>query len=115
MKTILVLAALTTCVSSAYAANTIPPSRARSSVGQLVIVEGKANIQDDASRAGTDVDVTGPNGHMIAFIPVGDKNQFPALDSFEGKTVDVTGVVDMESSGPEIRITTPNQLKLATP
>jgi len=114
MKTVLLTVVIAALASSASAA-TIRPSQALSAQGQLVIVEGTANIHDDTARAGKDVDVTAGDSHLVAFIPLQSKDVFPALDSFNGKTVGVTGVVLFNSGRPEIRLMRANQLKLATP
>jgi len=116
MRATFAIVTLAALVSSAYAAGALRPSQAMANQGQLVIIEGTADIQSDSSNAGVNVKLTGSdNSHLTAIIPVGAKNLFPALDSYNGKTVDVTGVVDFESGGPTIRLTQPNQIKLASP
>lgn len=110
---VLTLAAL---VSSAYAVGALRPSQALAYRGQLALVEGTADIQSDSSNSRINVKLTGSDdSHFTAFIPEGSKNKFPALDVYNGKTVDVFGVVYFESGGPTIRLTQPNQIKLASP
>ena len=110
---VLTLAAL---VSSAYAAGALRPSQAMAYRGQLALVEGTADIQSDSSNSRINVKLTGTdNSHFTAFIPEGSKNRFPTLDTYNGKTVDVFGVVYFDSSGPTIELTQPNQIKLASP
>ena len=117
MKTLLLTAATMVVIAGTCAqAGTIKPSQALSNQGQLVIVEGTANVHTDAGRSGVDVELVGTdNSHMTAFIPQQSVNVFPALDTFDGKHVNVTGVVVFNGGKVEIRLMRANQLKLAEP
>ena len=97
MRTTFAVVVLVAFASSAYAADALRPSQAMANQGQLVIIEGTADIQNDSSNSGINVKVTGSdNSHLTAFIPIGAESMFPTLDSYNGKIVDVTGVVDFE-------------------
>jgi DNA/RNA endonuclease YhcR with UshA esterase domain len=116
MKVMIAAAAMTLIASSASAAGmtTIRPSEAISQQGSLVTVEGVASVHKDGARSGMDVALTGSdNSRMNAFIPIQAQDLFPGLESYDGKTVDVTGVVLFDQGRPEIRVVRPNQLKLA--
>ena len=115
MKTTFTVAlTLAAIASSAYAAGALRPSQALAYRGQMALIEGTADIQSDSSRI--NVKLTGSdNSHFTAFIPAANKDRFPALYAYNGKTVDVSGVVYFESGGPTIRLTQPNQIKLASP
>jgi opacity protein-like surface antigen len=116
MKTTFIAVTLAALVSSAYAAGALRPSQAMAYRGQLALIEGIADIQSNSSNSRINVKLTGSdNSHFTAFIPEGNKNRFPTLDTYNGKTVDVFGVVYFESGGPTIMLTQPNQIKLASP
>jgi hypothetical protein len=117
MKTMIVAALLAaSCATASYAVGAIKPSQAAAQQGSLVIVEGTADVHDDSTRSGIDITLTGSdNSHLNAFIPTQDREQFPDLNSYNGKTVDVTGVVLFDGGKPEIRVLRPNQVKLASP
>ncbi len=116
MRTTFTVITLAALVSSAYGAGALRPSQAMAYRGQLALIEGTADIQSDSSNSRINVKLTGSdNSHFTAFIPEGNKSRFPTLDTFNGKTVDVFGVVYFDSSGPTIKLTQPNQIKLASP
>jgi DNA/RNA endonuclease YhcR with UshA esterase domain len=100
---------------SSAQAGAISPREAQASDGQNVIVEGTARIHEDAAQPGMDVELTGhDNGHLLGFVPQGSVTAFPDLKSYDGKTVDITGVVQTSDGQAEIRITSPRQLVIAS-
>jgi uncharacterized membrane protein YcgQ (UPF0703/DUF1980 family) len=114
--TFTVVFTLAALVSSAYAAGALRPSQALAYRGQLALIEGTADIQSDSSNSRINVKLTGSdNSHFTAFITERSKNRFPTLDTYNGKTVDVFGVVYFDSGRPTIELTQPNQIKLASP
>jgi opacity protein-like surface antigen len=116
MKSVLFTAAALIALAGSACASTIKPSQAAANEGQLVIVEGTATIHDDGAKSGKDVEIAGSdNSRMIAFIPMTSENEFPSADSLNGKLVDVSGVIQMDTGKPTIRLTRTSQLKLAAP
>jgi DNA/RNA endonuclease YhcR with UshA esterase domain len=114
MKLRLFVAALSLATSPVLA-GAVHPSQAITSVGQNVIVEGIAHIQDGAG-GGAAIELTGGgDGHLTVVIPEQVKTTLPDLASYEGKTVDVTGTVAMVGRWPQITISRASQLKVASP
>ena len=113
MKRILFIAALSVATSPVLA-GVIHPSQAIIFEGQAVIVEGTAHIQDGAA-GGTAMELTGGGeGHLTVVIPEQLRTTLPDLASYEGKIVDVTGIV-AAGRWPQITISRASQLKVASP
>src|SRR5580698_337505 len=112
MKRILFIAALSLATSPVLA-GVIHPSQAIIFEGQAVIVEGTAHIQDGAA-GGTAMELSGGGGHLTVVIPEQVRTTLPDLASYEGKTVDVTGIV-AAGRWPQITISRASQLKVASP
>ena len=73
-----------------------------------------SSIYADQVQAGTDLELTARNNHIIILkLRKEDKSAFPDIKSYDGKTVDVTGVVQTSSGRTEIRITSERQLSPA--
>ena len=103
------------------AAQIVSCSDAQSYVGQNVTVEGAVSeVHHAASGSATFLDMCGhyPNNDFTAVIFKDDENKFPNVDSLDGKTIDVTGVVrsykgKSEIKGrPEIILTDQEQIKV---
>lgn len=106
------IAAALVAASSPALAATIGPTDAGKYVGQTVTVEGVASVYTPASGV-TFVDLggSGRNAPFTGFIPKAQTGKFPTVHSLSGKTVDVTGTVQMYQGKPEIVLTDPDQLK----
>ena len=117
MKILAVVSLTGASIFSAQAAVLAPisPKLALSNKGQCVIVEGKATIRKDPNRAGTDVDLDGEKSPFLGYIIPGDEAQFPGLSSYNGKIVDITGVVQFYQGRAEIKISSSKQIKSASP
>jgi hypothetical protein len=117
MKALAVIATTGTLIASAQAAVLAPisPQLARSNKGQCVMVEGRASVRKDPNRLGTDIDLDGEKSPFLGYILPGNESQFPTLDSYAGKTVDITGIVQFYMDRAEIVITSAKQIKLASP
>jgi DNA/RNA endonuclease YhcR with UshA esterase domain len=116
MKILAVVASTGALIVSAQGAVLAPisPQLAQSNKGQCVMVEGKANIRKDPNRLGTDVNLDGEKSPFLGYVPPGNESQFPVLSSYEGKIVDITGVVQFYQGRAEIKITSANQIKPAS-
>jgi DNA/RNA endonuclease YhcR with UshA esterase domain len=77
-------------------------------------VEGKAHIYRDPERFGTVVQLGRPN-EFHGYIIGGDEHEFSDLRAYEGRVVDITGVIQFFRSVPEIRMTEAHQLLMAPP
>jgi DNA/RNA endonuclease YhcR with UshA esterase domain len=92
----------------------LTPREANANAGQCVTVEGRAHIYPDPERFGTVVQLGNPN-EFHGFIIQGDEHLYGDLRAYEGRVVDVTGVIQIFRSVPEIRMTETHQLKLPPP
>ena len=111
----LLISLLLVASTSAYAQfRPLTPSEAGANEGQCVTVEGRAHIYPDQERFGTDVELGRPN-EFHGFIIMGDEHMFPDLAAYEGRMVDISGVIQFFRSVPEFRMTEAHQLKLAPP
>jgi hypothetical protein len=99
--------------ASASPMTPISPSQALSNEGQCVTVEGEASIMPDSLRSGTDILLRDKHGVLVGYIPAEDMAQFPKVKSFEGKLVDITGVIQFHLSQPEIKMMSTHQLLMA--
>jgi DNA/RNA endonuclease YhcR with UshA esterase domain len=92
----------------------LAPPDAKGFEGECMTVEGKAHIYRDAERFGTVVQLGRPN-EFHGYIIGGDEHEFPDLQAYEGRMVDITGVIQFFRSVPEVRMTEPHQLSIAPP
>jgi DNA/RNA endonuclease YhcR with UshA esterase domain len=95
-------------------AETIPPSAAKNHVGQTVTVEGVVSeVHHAASGKVIFIDMGGrfPNNPFAAVIFKEDFDKFPDVDSLEGKTIAVTGLIKSYEGKPETILHDPGQIK----
>jgi DNA/RNA endonuclease YhcR with UshA esterase domain len=53
-----------------------------------------------------------PNQAFTAFIPAGSASQFPNAQQYDGKTVAVTGKIQLYKGKPEIILNSPSQISV---
>jgi hypothetical protein len=99
----------------ALALSPITPHQALANRGQCVMVAGVASVRQDPQRLGLDVDLDGKDSSAFGYILPGDDRNFPALQSYAGKRVAITGVVNMYQGRAEIKMTDPAQVTLNIP
>jgi len=93
----------------------ITPHQALSNRGQCVMVAGVATVRADPQRLGFDVDLDGKESSAFGYVLPGDDKNFPALQSYTGKRIAITGVVNMYMGRAEIKMTNPAQVTLDVP
>jgi DNA/RNA endonuclease YhcR with UshA esterase domain len=107
--------ALCFCIAATPAlAETITPSEASQRVGQSVTVEGVVSeVHHAASGKVTFIDVGGiyPDNPFAGVIFSDDASKFPNVDSLEGKTIDITGMIKLYRGKPEIILNDAGQIK----
>lgn len=113
----LLLAALVPATAAAQPASAFPPikpEQARSNEGQNVVIEGIASVHDAQRRLGWYIDLNGAGSSspFAGYIPDEDKSQFPNLSDINGKTVDITGVVQFRNGKPIIKMSDAHQLRV---
>jgi DNA/RNA endonuclease YhcR with UshA esterase domain len=99
--------------SAALAQKVVSAQEASQHVGQVVTVTGTIGGIGHSPRSNTTFINFGalfPNHDFIAVIFASAASQFPDVDSWNGKTASVTGVVKMYRGKPEIVLNSPNQI-----
>ena len=115
MKFFLTMATLSLAVSPAMAADTIGPSKAMTHQGEHVLVEGIAHVQEGTNGDLKFVLTDSGTGHLVINIPSKARATLPDLASYDGKTLDITGTVEIGDRGAEITINRANQINIASP
>jgi DNA/RNA endonuclease YhcR with UshA esterase domain len=117
MRVLFAGAGLALAVSAAVApaqAQTIGPADTKAHVGQPVTVEAAITDVHVAAKSGaTFIDMGGefPDNNFVAVIFPDDAAKFPNASALEGKTVTITGTVQMYQGKPEIILKSASQLK----
>lgn len=95
-------------------AETIQPADAAKHVGQTVTVEGAVSNVHTTGSGMTFIDMGGryPDNPFTAVIFSDDAGKFPDPDDFDGKTVDITGLVRLYKNKPEIILKSADQIKI---
>ena len=94
-------------------AQTIAPSETKAYVGKPVTVQAAITDVHTARSGATFIDMGGefPDNEFVAVIFADDAAKFPDASSLEGKTVTITGTVQMYQGKPEIVLKSASQLK----
>jgi DNA/RNA endonuclease YhcR with UshA esterase domain len=94
-------------------AQTIGPSETKAYVGKPVTVQAAISDVHTARSGATFIDMGGefPDNEFVAVIFADDAAKFPNASSLEGKTVTITGTVQMYQGKPEIVLKSASQLK----
>jgi DNA/RNA endonuclease YhcR with UshA esterase domain len=95
-------------------ADNIAPTDAQKHVGESVTVEGPVgDVHHLPSAKVTFVDIGGryPDNAFTAVILQADAKKFPDVDKLEGKTVEITGQINLYKGHPQIILNDPAQLK----
>jgi len=94
-------------------APTIAPADAKSHVGQTAIVQAAVSDVRTARSGVTFIDMGGryPDNGFVAVIFVSDIAKFPGVSGLQGKTVAVSGPVELYQGRPEIILRSAEQLR----
>jgi DNA/RNA endonuclease YhcR with UshA esterase domain len=102
--------------SAALAQKVVTAQEASQHVGEVVTVTGTIGGVGHSPRSNTTFINFGapfPSHDFTAVIFASAAKQFPNVDSWEGKTASVTGVVKMYRGKPEIVLNSPSQIKMS--
>jgi DNA/RNA endonuclease YhcR with UshA esterase domain len=94
-------------------AGVVTAADAAAHVGETVTVEGIVSEVHVSERA-TFIDLGGryPNEEFTGVIFTSDAGAFSNVDAYEGKTLDITGTVQLYRGRPEIILTSPSQIRI---
>jgi DNA/RNA endonuclease YhcR with UshA esterase domain len=94
-------------------AQTIGPADTKAYVGKPVTVQASISNVHVAKSGATFIDMGGefPDNNFVAVIFADDAAKFPDASTLEGKTVTITGTVQMYQGKPEIVLKSASQLK----
>lgn len=104
---------LSFCLLSAPAlAQTISPQDARSHVGTTVTVRGIVDEVHTSDRGNVFLNMGGhyPNQVFTGFIRARNAASFPNVQSYQGKTVGISGALKLYKGKPEIEMDSASQL-----
>jgi len=92
--------------ASADYTDPITPTQALHNVGLCMTVEGRATLSPAAGgRLGMQLTLDDGTQQLTGYIPTPDS--FPDLNSLDGQTVDLTGVIQIDYGKPEIEMNQP--------
>ena len=117
MREFLIAASLALLAAPAGAATNPPiaPAQAAANIGACMTVEGRAAMFQDTQRFGVDIDLgdrdESSSPVFVAYVP--SPGALLDLQSLDGQTVDITGVVYMERGRAEIMLSNPEQIMQA--
>ena len=91
---------------------TVTAADAAAHVGETITVEGFVSEVHVSQRA-TFIDLDGryPNEEFTGVIFSSDAGAFPDVDAYGGKTVDITGTVQLYRGRPEIILKSQSQIR----
>jgi hypothetical protein len=109
----LILALAFVVVAIPARAETIVPSDAKAHVGQTVTIHAAVDEVKTGRGGATFLDMGGafPDNAFAAVIFAGDLAKFPTAKTLKGKTVAISGPVELYQGKPEIILKTADQLK----
>jgi DNA/RNA endonuclease YhcR with UshA esterase domain len=115
MRTLILSAGLILSVAAALPAQaqTIGPNETKAHVGQPVTVEAAITDVHTGRSGVTFIDMGGryPDNNFVAVIFADDAAKFPNASALEGKTVTISGPVQLYQGKPEIVLKSADQLK----
>jgi hypothetical protein len=113
LKTIVApIAAAIAALAVAQSGPTYTPAEAAKHVGETATVTGKVDGFYQSGKSNIFLNMGGayPNQAFTAFIPSGSASQFTNAQQYDGKTVSVSGKIQLYKEKPEIIVTSPSQV-----
>jgi DNA/RNA endonuclease YhcR with UshA esterase domain len=113
MRTVILALSFTATTAAMAQAQTIAAIDAKARVGQTVTVEGTVSDVHFGRSGAAFIDVGGrfPDNALTAVIFVDDIGKFPGVKALAGKSVDISGPVQLYQGRPEIILKSAEQLK----
>jgi hypothetical protein len=113
MKRKTIIAFLATAIAAlAIAQTAYTPEEAARHVGETATVTGRVDGFHKSGKGNIFLNMGGkyPNQAFTAFIPSGSAAQFANAQQYEGRTVAVSGKIQLYKGKPEIIVTSPSQI-----
>jgi hypothetical protein len=108
---LIAVAAMTTLQATPFAPGVLRPQDAAVRIGQHVTVEGTVWVHVKGRATFLDMGGDYPNQALAVVIWPEDEGQFGNVTAFDGKTIAVSGVIQMFNGVPEIVIHQKSQLR----
>jgi DNA/RNA endonuclease YhcR with UshA esterase domain len=115
MKTktfVALFAAAVAALAIAQTPTAYTPEEAAKHVGETATVTGKVDGFHQSGKGNIFLNMGGayPNQAFTAFIPSGSAAQFANAQQYDGKTVSVSGKIQLYKGKPEIIVNSPSQI-----
>jgi DNA/RNA endonuclease YhcR with UshA esterase domain len=113
-KTLLILFAVICAASITAQTSNYTAIEAAKHVGETATVTDKVDGVHQSGKGNIFLNMGGkyPNQAFTAFIPSGSAAQFPNPQQYEGRTVSVSGKINLYKGKPEIIVNSPSQISL---
>lgn len=117
MRTVLTAFCLTLSLAPAVAQTALPPTitaaDAKAHIGQTAVVQASVSAVRTSRSGVTFIDMDGlyPDNRFAAVIFVDDIGKFPDVKALEGKTVAISGPLQLYQGRPEIVLRSAAQIK----
>lgn len=110
--TVALFAAAIAALAIAQTGPTYTPEEAAKHVGETATVTGKVDGFHQSGKGNIFLNMGGayPNQAFTAFIPSGSAVQFTNAQQYDGKTVSVSGKIQLYKGKPEIIVNSPSQV-----
>jgi DNA/RNA endonuclease YhcR with UshA esterase domain len=114
IKSLFVIGFLLISLSANYAQKIYTPAEAKDHVDETVIIKGVVDQVSTTKGGQIYFNMGGkyPNNTFSAVILKNNTSKFENIQSYEGKTVEITGKIKMYNNKPEILLEKKEQLKL---
>jgi hypothetical protein len=115
MKTktfVALFAAATAALAFAQSQPSYTPAEAAKHVGETAAVTGRVDGFHQSGKGNIFLNMGGayPNQAFTAFIPSGSSGQFANAQQYEGKTISVSGKIQLYKGKPEIIVNSASQI-----
>jgi hypothetical protein len=115
-KRLLLALALVATATPALAVRHIPivaPYRAGQAQGSVIAVRGLAQMRPDVTHQGTDINLVDDNGRVVfvGFVSKLNEYAFPQMETLNGKTVVMYGVIELYRGLPATQLLYRDQLR----
>lgn len=106
--------AMAMMIATHASAQTITPSEARSYVGKTVTVQGTVDEVHTSKQGNVFINMGGhyPHQAFYGFIRPQYAQEFPNVNSVQGKTAAISGTVELYKGSPQIVLLSASQLEL---